>query len=164
MKKMKISKWNYEWLTTVYFLLFFTFLFLILTGIMVNRRYEKKKEVKFGTWKWNRFTPFWVYLFWVTLFWAFLSDLFFLFWDESWFQYYESLGFISEQESYIMPVRRWMAMTAWLYSLIASACFIRTSMVSSMTFTYSTYEISPFSYSIALNFEICAEWAWLFCS
>lgn len=28
---------------------FFTFLFLILTGIMVNRRYEKKKEVKFGT-------------------------------------------------------------------------------------------------------------------
>ena len=28
--------------------LFFTFLFLILTGIMVNRRYEKKKEVKFG--------------------------------------------------------------------------------------------------------------------
>lgn len=27
---------------------FFTFLFLILTGIMVNRRYEKKKEVKFG--------------------------------------------------------------------------------------------------------------------
>ena len=26
---------------------FFTFLFLILTGIMVNRRYEKKKEVKF---------------------------------------------------------------------------------------------------------------------
>lgn len=34
--------------TTEYFLLFFTFLFLILTGIMVNRRYEKKKEVKFG--------------------------------------------------------------------------------------------------------------------
>jgi hypothetical protein len=30
------------------FPLFFTFLFLILTGIMVNRRYEKKKEVKFG--------------------------------------------------------------------------------------------------------------------
>lgn len=29
--------------------LLFTFLFLILTGIMVNRRYEKKKEVKFGT-------------------------------------------------------------------------------------------------------------------
>ena len=28
---------------------FFIFLFLILTGIMVNRRYEKKKEVKFGT-------------------------------------------------------------------------------------------------------------------
>lgn len=28
--------------------LFFIFLFLILTGIMVNRRYEKKKEVKFG--------------------------------------------------------------------------------------------------------------------
>ena len=27
---------------------FFTFLFLILTGIMVNRRYEIKKEVKFG--------------------------------------------------------------------------------------------------------------------
>lgn len=27
---------------------FFTFLFLILTGIMVNSRYEKKKEVKFG--------------------------------------------------------------------------------------------------------------------
>lgn len=26
---------------------FFTFLFLILTGIMVNRRYEIKKEVKF---------------------------------------------------------------------------------------------------------------------
>lgn len=37
------------WLTTEYFLLFFTFLFLILTGIMVNRCYEKKKEVKFGT-------------------------------------------------------------------------------------------------------------------
>lgn len=33
--------------TTEYFLLF-TFLFLILTGIMVNRRYEIKKEVKFG--------------------------------------------------------------------------------------------------------------------
>lgn len=29
-------------------LLFFTFLFLILTGIMVNSRYEIKKEVKFG--------------------------------------------------------------------------------------------------------------------
>lgn len=28
--------------------LFFTFLFLILTGIMVNRHYEIKKEVKFG--------------------------------------------------------------------------------------------------------------------
>lgn len=28
---------------------FFIFLFLILTGIMVNRRYEKKKEEKFGT-------------------------------------------------------------------------------------------------------------------
>lgn len=27
---------------------FFTFLFLILTGIMVNRHYEIKKEVKFG--------------------------------------------------------------------------------------------------------------------
>ena len=27
---------------------FFTFLFLILTGIMVNRCYEIKKEVKFG--------------------------------------------------------------------------------------------------------------------
>ena len=27
----------------------------------------------------------------------------------------------------------------------------------SIAFTYSTYEISPFSYSIALNFEICAE-------
>lgn len=27
---------------------FFTFLFLILTGIMINRRYENKKEVKFG--------------------------------------------------------------------------------------------------------------------
>lgn len=47
-------------------------------------------------------------------------------------------------ESYIMPVSRWMAMTAWLYSLIASACFIRTAMVSSIAFTYSTYEISPF--------------------
>lgn len=30
------------------FLLFY-FPLLILTGIMVNRRYEKKKEVKFGT-------------------------------------------------------------------------------------------------------------------
>lgn len=29
--------------------LFFILLFLILTGIMVNRCYEKKKEVKFGT-------------------------------------------------------------------------------------------------------------------
>lgn len=29
--------------------LFLIFLFLILTGIMINRRYEKKKEVKFGT-------------------------------------------------------------------------------------------------------------------
>ena len=27
---------------------FFIFLFLILTGIMVNRRYKIKKEVKFG--------------------------------------------------------------------------------------------------------------------
>ena len=27
---------------------FFTFLFLILTGIMVNRYYKKKKEMKFG--------------------------------------------------------------------------------------------------------------------
>lgn len=27
---------------------FFTFLFLILTGIMVNRHYNIKKEVKFG--------------------------------------------------------------------------------------------------------------------
>lgn len=143
---------------------FFTFLFLILTGIMVNRRYEKKKEVKFGTWKWKRFTPFWVYLFWCNSFlsisfWSFLFILRWILISILW-----KLGVHLRTESYIMPVRRWMAMTAWLYSLIASACFIRTSMVSSMTFTYSTYEISPFSYSIALNFEICAEWAWLFCS
>lgn len=131
---------------------FFIFLFLILTGIMVNRRYKIKKEVKFGAWKWNLFTPFWSF----HSFTSFLPVL--------------RLILISikkkylRTESYIMPVSRWMAMTAWLYSLIASACFIRTSMVSSMAFTYSTYEISPFSYSIALNFEICAEWAWLFCS
>ena len=131
---------------------FFTFLFLILTGIMVNRRYKIKKEVKFGAWKWNLFTPFWSF----HSFTSFLPVL--------------RLILISIKKkylrtfSYIMPVSRWMAMTAWLYSLIASACFIRTSMVSSMAFTYSIYEISPFSYSIALNFEICAEWAWLFCS
>lgn len=132
--------------------LFFTFLFFILTGIMVNRRYKIKKVVKFGAWKWEIFTPFWSF----HSFTSFLPVL--------------RLILISikkkylRTESYIMPVSRWMAMTAWLYSLIASACFIRTSMVSSMAFTYSTYEISPFSYSIALNFEICAEWAWLFCS
>lgn len=143
-----VSEWNFEWLTTE-ITFFFSFLFLILTGIMVNRRYKNKKEVKFGAWKWNRFTPFWSFL------------PFCPFRDKFSFQ---SKRKISEHEAYIMPVRRWMAITAWLYSLIASACFIRTSMVSSMAFTYSTYEISPFSYSIALNFEICAEWAWLFCS
>lgn len=37
---------------------FFTFLFLFLTGIMVNRRYEKKKEVKFGAWKMEPVHPF----------------------------------------------------------------------------------------------------------
>ena len=48
MKKMKnigMKSWVAD---NGIFPLFFTFLFLILTGIMVNRRYEKKKEVKFG--------------------------------------------------------------------------------------------------------------------
>lgn len=49
MKKMKNIGMKSCEATTEKFLLFFTFLFLILTGIMVNRRYEKKKEVKFGT-------------------------------------------------------------------------------------------------------------------
>ena len=31
---------------------------ITITGIMVNRRYEIKKEVKFGARKWNLFTPF----------------------------------------------------------------------------------------------------------
>lgn len=48
MKKMKNIEMKSCEATTEYFFLFFTFLFLILTGIMVNRRYEKKKEVKFG--------------------------------------------------------------------------------------------------------------------
>lgn len=47
MKKMKDIGMKSCDATTEKFL-FFTFLFLILTGIMVNRRYEKKKEVKFG--------------------------------------------------------------------------------------------------------------------
>lgn len=47
-RKVKIIIWNKQsfrgFFLVVYrkFLLFFTFLFLILTGIMVNRRYEKK--------------------------------------------------------------------------------------------------------------------------
>lgn len=48
MKKMKNIEMKSCEATTEYFFLFFTFLFLILTGIMVNRCYEKKKEVKFG--------------------------------------------------------------------------------------------------------------------
>ena len=149
MKKIRMKSWETD---NGKIPPFFIFLFLILTGIMVNRRYKIKKEVKFWAWKWKLFTPFWS----SHSFTSFLPVL--------------RLILISikkkylRTESYIMPVSRWMAMTAWLYSLIASACFIRTSMVSSMAFTYSTYEISPFSYSIALNFEICAEWAWLFCS
>lgn len=47
MKKMKNIGMKSCDATTEKFL-FFTFLFLILTGIMVNRRYEIKKEVKFG--------------------------------------------------------------------------------------------------------------------
>lgn len=48
MKKMKNIGMKSCDATTEKFLLFFIFLFLILTGIMVNRRYEIKKEVKFG--------------------------------------------------------------------------------------------------------------------
>lgn len=48
MKKMKNIEMKSCEATTEYFFFFFTFLFLILTGIMVNRRYEIKKEVKFG--------------------------------------------------------------------------------------------------------------------
>ena len=47
MKKMKNIEMKSCEATTEYFLLF-TFLFLILIDIMVNRHYEKKKEVKFG--------------------------------------------------------------------------------------------------------------------
>lgn len=49
MKKMKNIEMKSCDATTEKFLSFFTFLFLILTGIMVNRSYEKKIEVKFGT-------------------------------------------------------------------------------------------------------------------
>ena len=54
-RKVKIIIWNKQrfwgFFLVVYRKLppFFILLFLILTGIMVNRRYEKKKEVKFGT-------------------------------------------------------------------------------------------------------------------
>ena len=48
MKKMKNIGMKSCEATTEKFLLFFSFLFLILTGIMVNRRYKIKKEVKFG--------------------------------------------------------------------------------------------------------------------
>lgn len=47
MKKMKNIEMKSCEATTEYFLLFY-FPLLILTGIMVNRRYEIKKEVKFG--------------------------------------------------------------------------------------------------------------------
>lgn len=47
MKKMKNIGMKSCDATTEKFLSFI-FLFLILTGIMVNRRYEIKKEVKFG--------------------------------------------------------------------------------------------------------------------
>lgn len=48
MKKMKNIEMKSCEATTEYFLLFLLSSFLILTGIMVNRRYEIKKEVKFG--------------------------------------------------------------------------------------------------------------------
>ena len=48
MKKMKIIGMKSWVADNGIFPPFFTFLFLILTGIMVNRYYEKKKEVKFG--------------------------------------------------------------------------------------------------------------------
>lgn len=48
MKKMKKIGMKSRVADNGIFPLFFTFLFLILTGIMVNRRYEIKKEVKFG--------------------------------------------------------------------------------------------------------------------
>lgn len=149
MKKMKITGMKPWVADNGKFPSFFTFLFLILTGIMVNRHYKIKKEVKFGAWKMEPVHPFLIISYFLPVLRLILISI-----------KKKNL----RTESYIMPVRRWMAMTAWLYSLIASACFIRTSMVSSMAFTYSIYEISPFSYSIALNFEICAECAWLFCS
>lgn len=48
MKKMKNIGMKSCDATTEKFLLFYFPLFLILIGIMVNRRYENKKEVKFG--------------------------------------------------------------------------------------------------------------------
>lgn len=48
MKKMKNIGMKSCDATTEKFLFFLLSSFLILTGIMVNRRYEIKKEVKFG--------------------------------------------------------------------------------------------------------------------